>query len=236
MYLPLFYFIGPYHLIGFGLFASLFLPKIIIGILSIVLLIYPAIRQLLRHFNWIPIPYSQHIIPTTFTGRCEGDFVVFLIGSRCNTAYPLTKSYTSLRKAFMSMQAELESDPSIGYMGGDLYVGANDRKSTTMFVQYWRNYESLQKWSHKRMSLHLKKMSEYTSKNQIDTPDGIWHETYKVRDGEYETIYHNMPPIGLALATETYPETKLRNGAGRMNRKNREKQIGAMAFDDSAKG
>ena len=26
---------------------------------------------------------------------------------------------------------------------------------------------------------------------------GIWHETYKVRAGEYECIYIDMPPVGL---------------------------------------
>ena len=29
---------------------------------------------------------------------------------------------------------------------------------------------------------------------------GIWHETYLVRNGEYETIYGNMPPFGLGKA------------------------------------
>ena len=29
---------------------------------------------------------------------------------------------------------------------------------------------------------------------------GIWHETYKVRAGEYESVYGNMPRIGLAAA------------------------------------
>jgi len=27
---------------------------------------------------------------------------------------------------------------------------------------------------------------------------GIWHETYHVRAGEYETVYSGMPLIGLA--------------------------------------
>ena len=33
------------------------------------------------------------------------------------------------------------------------------------------------------------------------TPDiGIWHETYSVRAGEYESIYLNMPEFGLSRA------------------------------------
>jgi len=30
---------------------------------------------------------------------------------------------------------------------------------------------------------------------------GIWHETYKVRAGEYECVYSGMPPFGLAKAS-----------------------------------
>ena len=29
---------------------------------------------------------------------------------------------------------------------------------------------------------------------------GIWHETYLVQPGSYETVYNNMPPYGLGAA------------------------------------
>lgn len=32
---------------------------------------------------------------------------------------------------------------------------------------------------------------------------GIWHETYKVRAGEYECVYSGMPPFGLLKASST---------------------------------
>ncbi|HEX5552422.1 MAG TPA: DUF4188 domain-containing protein [Chitinophagaceae bacterium] len=31
---------------------------------------------------------------------------------------------------------------------------------------------------------------------------GIWHETYKVKAGQYECVYNNMPPYGLGKAGE----------------------------------
>ena len=34
---------------------------------------------------------------------------------------------------------------------------------------------------------------------------GIWHETYVVKAGEYETVYANMPPFGLATAGSQVP-------------------------------
>ena len=38
---------------------------------------------------------------------------------------------------------------------------------------------------------------------------GIWHETYLIRAGEYETVYGSMPRVGLARAF-------LSAGAGRV--------------------
>ena len=34
---------------------------------------------------------------------------------------------------------------------------------------------------------------------------GIWHETFTVERGNDEAIYSNMPPFGLAKATERVP-------------------------------
>ncbi len=44
---------------------------------------------------------------------------------------------------------------------------------------------------------------------------GIWHETYLVRAGEYETVYSGMPLVGLAKASrraEVTAETESARG------------------------
>ena len=220
---PLSY-VSPYHLIGFGLLASLILPTMITVALALLLVIYPLGKQILRYYNYLPTPNAQYIIHPPYSARCNGDFVVFLIGIRPNGANPFTKTFAEVGNAFRSMVAELEADPSLGYMGGDVYVGANTRKSTLMTVQYWRSYEALQKWTHTRMGVHMKTMMEYMKTDQFEGLNGIWHETYKVRDGEYEAIYAHMPPIGLALASQAFPETKTNNGPERMKRREKEKE------------
>ena len=46
---------------------------------------------------------------------------------------------------------------------------------------------------------------------------GIWHETYRVESGHYETIYHNMPPFGLGQVAELVEATGYRmSAAGRV--------------------
>lgn len=192
-YLLLLSYINPYHLIGVGLLASLFLPTIVIGVLSFVFLIYPLIRQILRYYNYLPTPYSEYIIPTTYTARCDGDFVVFLLGVRAHGANPFTKSFVNVGKALQSMIKELESDPTLGYMGGDSYIGSNDRKSTTVHVQYWRDYESLQKWTHTKSSLFnyvAVRISIILMFEQYIVSVGILNEThgypYQDNDGVHE--------------------------------------------------
>ena len=48
---------------------------------------------------------------------------------------------------------------------------------------------------------------------------GIWHETYLVADGRYETIYGNMPLFGLAAAGAHRPvASRGERAAQRLNR------------------
>ena len=48
---------------------------------------------------------------------------------------------------------------------------------------------------------------------------GIWHETYRVRAGEYECVYSGMPPLGLAKASATTDAVgELESARGRLDR------------------
>lgn len=42
---------------------------------------------------------------------------------------------------------------------------------------------------------------------------GIWHETYRVRSSDLETIYANMPDIGLGKAVGSVPVRRGRDSA-----------------------
>ena len=43
---------------------------------------------------------------------------------------------------------------------------------------------------------------------------GIWHETYKVKAGEFECIYNNMSPFGFGKIGELIPAVGRREYAG----------------------
>jgi hypothetical protein len=42
---------------------------------------------------------------------------------------------------------------------------------------------------------------------------GIWHETYRILPGQYETVYSGMPPFGLGTAGRLVPATGKREEA-----------------------
>jgi Domain of unknown function (DUF4188) len=55
---------------------------------------------------------------------------------------------------------------------------------------------------------------------------GIWHETFRVRAGEYEAVYGNMPVFGLAAAGAHVPAARKGNTAAA--------RIGASTTDEPA--
>jgi hypothetical protein len=138
---------------------------------------------------------------STFTGRyradIEGDFVVFLIGFRPNKIWKV-RQWWPVFTAMPKMIKELEQQPESGFLGahqGLMYGGP-------ALVQFWRSFEDLDRFARDPGSLHLPAWRRFNQRVRDSGDVGIWHETYKVRAGEYEAIYGNMPRVGLALTAE----------------------------------
>ncbi|WP_348246189.1 monooxygenase family protein, partial [Salmonella enterica] len=49
---------------------------------------------------------------------------------------------------------------------------------------------------------HRPAQREFFRRTAYNGHVGVWHETYRVRAGEFEAIYANMPRMGLAAAGE----------------------------------
>jgi Domain of unknown function (DUF4188) len=133
------------------------------------------------------------IIPSRVTGRIEGDFVVFLIGIRINKPWKLHK-WLPVARAMPRMLKELEAaPPEVGFLG---HSGLSK-----IIVQYWRNFDHLERYARDRDALHWPAWVEFNRRMKETRGDvGIWHETYKVRADEYESVYSGMPPFGLGKA------------------------------------
>jgi hypothetical protein len=134
-----------------------------------------------------------------FSARAEGDFVVFLIGMRVNKPWKPHRWVPVLR-AMPRMLRVLDDHPELGCLGHHQWLGR-----TIILVQYWRSVEDLHRFSTDRDLPHLEPWRRFNRTVRDSGDVGIWHETYKVRAGEYEAIYGNMPTFGLAAATTHVP-------------------------------
>jgi hypothetical protein len=64
---------------------------------------------------------------------------------------------------------------------------------------------------------HLPAWQRYNERFGSDDDVGIWHETYRVREDEYEAVYNNIPPYGLGDVAELVPASGHREtAAGRL--------------------
>ena len=134
-----------------------------------------------------------------WTAEIEGDFVVFIIGARVNKPWQLFRSLRDLggRRGMNHMLKYLTEHPEKGLLGYETMGLVN--------VQYWRSFEHLEAFAKDNDDPHLSAWRQYWKRVGKDDRTGIWHETFLVRNGEYEAVYGNMPPKGLGKASNLVP-------------------------------
>jgi hypothetical protein len=153
------------------------------------------------------------VISDRMTAQIEGDFVVFLIGMRINKPWKLHK-WLPVFLAMPPMLKELDAHPESGCLG---YIN-----SLGVIVQYWRSFDHLEAYARSRDHKHWPAWVGFNKRLGKSRGDvGIWHETYQVRAGEYETVYSGMPPYGLGVAGKLVPASGRHESArGRIDRAN----------------
>lgn len=144
-------------------------------------------------------------------GRCtadiDGDFVVFLIGMRVN--HPLrVRKWLPVAIAMPRMLKVLKQHRELGCLGFEQWLGR-----TTLVVQYWRDFDSLDRFARDKDLPHLEPWRRFNRAIRASGDVGIWHETFRVRAGEYEAVYGNMPVFGLAAAARHMPAARKGNTA-----------------------
>jgi len=68
---------------------------------------------------------------------------------------------------------------------------------TTFWISYWKDLKGLQEFA--TSSAHLSGQNAYLKKKYPYM--GVMHETYHSPKGSWETIYDNVPPLGLGKWT-----------------------------------
>ncbi len=147
-----------------------------------------------------------------FAAKIDGDFVVFLIGMRVNHIFLLHK-WLPVAFAMPRMLRELAKQPHLGLLHAQTSISGR----TISVVQYWRSYDLLHSFAHARNSEHLPAWTTFNRKVGGNGAVGIFHESYLVRAEQYECVYANMPPYGLAVAGEMVPAVgRMRDARSRL--------------------
>lgn len=158
---------------------------------------------------------SREIIDERVTADIDGDFVVFRIGMRINTLWKVHK-WIPVFLAMPRMLRELDADPDSGLLGYHRNLGIRNHG----LFMYWRSFEDLRAYAHDTEREHLTAWNEYNRRVGSGGDVGIWHETFVVRENEYEAVYNNMPPFGLGRVSEPVPASgKRETAAGRLGRR-----------------
>ena len=73
--------------------------------------------------------------------------------------------------------------------------------SSVLFRVSPRCRDHLERYARDRDALHWPAWVEFNRRMKESRGDvGIWHETYRIRAGDYEAIYSGMPAFGLGKA------------------------------------
>jgi hypothetical protein len=137
------------------------------------------------------------------TAAYDGELVVFLIGMRVNKLRALRRWFPVAR-AMGPMLRELSADPDSGLLGFRTFPGL---RSVTM-VQYWESAEKLQAFANDAQRTHRPAWVEFYKQSYQGNAVGIWHETFVVPAGHTETIYGNMPLLGLGKVAGVVPVSR----------------------------
>ncbi len=131
---------------------------------------------------------ESNVIPQRMAAEIEGDFVVFLIGMRINKWWKLHRWLPPIF-VMPKLLKELEGKRDQGFLGAVVTL--------PVIIQYWRSFEHLEAYARDPEGRHFPAWSAFNRRMRGREADvGVWHETYLVRQGNYEAVYSGMPPHG----------------------------------------
>ena len=137
------------------------------------------------------------------TAAYDGELVVFLIGMRVNSVRKV-REWVPVVRAMGPMLRELMKDKESGLLG---FRTLPTWRGITL-IQYWESVEKLQTFANDTGRTHRPAWVDFFRNSYKGGAVGIWHETYVVPAGNTETIYGNMPLLGLGRARGVEPVGK----------------------------
>lgn len=155
---------------------------------------------------------GKEVLTGKYTVENDQDVVVFLIGMRINKRLAVHK-WLPVFRAMPGMIRELYTHQNeLGFLSMESYFGLK----TTVMIQYWRSTDDLMAYA--KGNQHLTAWRSFNQKVKDNPAVGIYHETYALQKGHYESLYRNMPAYGLGKALKPKPVTQeLATASKRLN-------------------
>lgn len=151
------------------------------------------------------------IIPGRIAADLDADeHVLFHIGMRINRLRAVRDWWPPFM-AFPRMVAELRGQPDLGLLDATSYRAGR----TIVSIQHWRSVDHLHDYARGRTGAHLPAWQAFNRRSRGNGAVGLFHETYLVAPGSYETLYVGMPVVGLAAATRAVDADRLGRSARR---------------------
>lgn len=150
---------------------------------------------------------TKQVFSGRYTTENTEDIVVFIIGMRVNKRLAFHK-WLPVFNAMPGMIRELYTNKEeLGFLSMESYFGLR----TTVMIQYWRSMDDLLAYA--KSEKHLTAWKNFNQKVGNNDAVGIYHETYQLKNGNYEAFYGNMPHYGLGKALNPIPVTAKLNSA-----------------------
>lgn len=143
-----------------------------------------------------------------YTAQTEESFVVFLIGMRINQWWRFDK-WVPVAMSMTPMLKTLFTNPEKGFLHAEFFWNF----SGPALLQYWRSFEDLERFARQPSDPHIGPWKRFNQAVGTNGIVGIWHETYLVEPGQFESVYGNMPKFGLGAALEHVQATGNRQTA-----------------------
>jgi len=135
---------------------------------------------------------ASSIFNGRMTARRDGPFILFLIGMRVHRPWAPWE-WLPVFSAMPAMMKEIAQNPDSGFLGVESFLSLTN----PLIVQYWKDFDSLLAYAHDKEGKHFPAWARFNREVGGNGKVGIWHETYRIEAGAYETIYGNMPRTGL---------------------------------------
>jgi fumigallin biosynthesis monooxygenase-like protein len=138
--------------------------------------------------------------------RLGDEVVVFVIGMRINKPRKV-RLWWPVFNSMRAMLKYLEERPEKGLLAYRLSA------LPPFVVQYWRSFDDLERFARNVDDPHLEPWRRFNREIGKSGDVGIWHETYRVKTNDIETVYGNMPASGLGAASTLVPVRRGKDSA-----------------------